>query len=82
VSLAILHGHVVDRPVRELTDADAHRVTVALAAVGIHVAPVVDVYRIVHLWAQQPTCTADEVRALVAFSDVTDCRLAWHGAVA
>lgn len=82
MSLAIIAGHVVERPNRELTDADAHRITVALAAQGIHIAPVVDVYRTVHLWAQQPVSTTDEVRALKAYADVTDSRLAWHEAVA
>jgi hypothetical protein len=80
VSLAIIAGHVVERPSRELTDADAHRITTALAAQGIHIAPVVDVYRTVHLWAQQPVSTTDEVRALRAYSDVTDSRLALHEA--
>jgi hypothetical protein len=81
VTLAILNGHVVERPVRELTDTDAHLVTATLAAQGIHIEPVVDVWHVVHLWATRPVTTEQEVRAIRAFRDVTDCRLAWHGAV-
>lgn len=82
MTLAILNGHVVDRPVRELTDRDAHLVTATLAAQGIHVEPVVDVWHVVHLWAAAPVTTEQEVRALYAFHEVTDCRLAFHQAVA
>lgn len=84
MSLAIIAGHVVERANRELTDADAHHVTVALAAQGIHIAPVVDVYHTVHLWAQQPVTTRQEVRVIAAFRARTDSRLSFHahGAVA
>lgn len=81
MTLTIVRGHVVERPARELTTADANHVTAALAEQGIHVEPVVDVFRVVHLWAEEPVSTEQEVRALYAFSAVTDCRLAWHGAV-
>lgn len=81
MTIEIICGHVVDRPARELTTADANRVTAALAADGILVRPVLDVFRVVHLWAADPITTAQEVAALAAFSAVTDCRLAWHGAV-
>jgi hypothetical protein len=57
-----------------------HRTTVALAEQGIWIAPTVDVFRVVHLWAQQETTTRQEVAALTAFRAVTDCRLAWHKA--
>jgi hypothetical protein len=72
-------GHVVDVAAHELTDTEAARIAAALADQGIHVAPAVDVFHVVHLWAQQPTSTAQEVAALAAFARVTDCRLAWHG---
>lgn len=77
--IAILGGHVIDQPVRELTDTDAHLVTATLAAAGIRVEPVL-CDQVVHLWAKRPTTTEQEVRALAAFREVTDCRLAWHGA--
>lgn len=82
MTLAILNGHVVETHVRELTDHDAHLVTATLAAQGIHVEPVVDVFHVVHLWAKSPTTTAQKVCAIAAFRDVTDCRLACHWAVA
>lgn len=74
----IRDGHAVDIPARELTDADAHAVTVALAAEGIRVEPVVDPAHVVHLWAKTPVTTSQEVHVLAAFKAVTDCRLAFH----
>jgi hypothetical protein len=82
VITAIVDGHVVETPARELTDDDAHRVTRALARQGIRVEPVVSVWGVLHLWALQPCTVEQEVRALYAFREVTDCRLAWHEAVA
>jgi hypothetical protein len=78
----IRDGHVVDRIAREITDAEAHRITIALAAQGIRVEPVVDAHHVLNLWAKTPCTTAQEVVALAAFKAVTDARLAWHGAVA
>lgn len=78
----ILNGRVVDVIRRELDDNEQQRITIALAAQGIRVAPVVDVFHVLHLWALEPCDTRQEVRALAAFRERTDCRLAWHGAVA
>jgi hypothetical protein len=75
-------GHVVERVAHQITDTELHRITVGLAERGIRIAPSVDVYRVVHLWAQQPTTTVQEVRAIAAFRTVTDARLAWHPAEA
>ncbi len=77
--IAIVDGHVVERPARELSDRDAHMVTAALAAAGIRVEPVLCDH-VVHLWAKRPCSVEQEVRALAMFFAVTDCRLAWHGA--
>jgi hypothetical protein len=76
----VKHGRVIERPAKELTDEAANRVTAALAMQGILVRPVVDVFHTVHLWAAEPFSTAQEVAALAAFLDVTDCRLAFHQA--
>jgi hypothetical protein len=73
-------GHVVDVIAHELTDRETAELTAALAAAGIRVAPVTDIYHVLHLWALQPTTTAQEVAVLAAFGKVTDCRLAWHKA--
>lgn len=75
-------GRVVGIVVRELDDDQAHRITTALAAEGIRVEPVVDIDHVLHLWALGPVSTEQEVRALNAYAAETDCRLAWHGAVA
>jgi hypothetical protein len=71
-----------ETPGRELTDEVANRVTAALAKQGIVVRPVVDIFHTVHLWAAEPLPTRQEVRAVAAFHRVTDCRLAFHQAVA
>lgn len=78
----ISNGHAVDRIAHEITDAEAHRVTLALAAQGIRVRPATDVDRVLHLWALAPVSTKQEVKAIAAFRLVTDSRLAWHEAVA
>lgn len=78
----IRDGHCVDVIRRELGDTEQHRIAADLAVQGIRVEPVVDVYHVLHLWALEPVTTADEVRALRAFKDRTDCRVDWHGAVA
>jgi hypothetical protein len=82
VTLAILNGHVVERPVRELSDTDAHHVRAQLAATGVQVVVGMDLDHVVHIFAIEPVSTEQEVRALAAFMRRTDCRLAWHGAVA
>lgn len=71
-------GRLVERVAHQITDAEQAAVTKALAAQDIHIALVVDVYQAVHLWAQQPTTTIQEVRALAAAAAVTDARLIWH----
>lgn len=76
----IVAGHVVDRIAHELTDAETLRITTALAVQGIRVEPVVDVYHVLHLWALAPVTTRQEVRAIGAYRQVTDCRIAWHAA--
>jgi hypothetical protein len=82
VRAAIVDGRVVEHPTRELTDRAARRVTKALRRQGIRVEPVTDIFGVVHLWATVPTTTRQEVKALYAFREVTDCRLAWHEAEA
>lgn len=74
----IRNDHVVDVIRRELDDTEQHRIAAQLAEQGIRVEPVIDVYHVLHLWALEPTTTADEVRALRAFKDRTDCRVDWH----
>lgn len=78
----IRNGHAVDVLRRELDDNEQQRIAIALAEQGIRVAPVVDVFHVLHLWALAPVTTAQEVTALAAFHAKTDARLAWHGAVA
>jgi hypothetical protein len=80
VITTIVRGHVVERPGREISDTQAISVAAGLLAAGIHVVPVVDVFHTLHLWAQQPTTTPQEVAALRAFHAVTDVRMAWHPA--
>jgi alpha-D-ribose 1-methylphosphonate 5-triphosphate synthase subunit PhnL len=77
---AMINGRWVDVPHCQPTDTQLHRITVGLAEQGIRVAPSIDVFHVVHLWAQQETTTREEVAALAAFHAVTDCRLAWHEA--
>lgn len=71
-------GRAVDHVTRELTDTELHQVTATLATHGLRVEPVLDVLGVVHLWAQHPTTTLQEVRVLAAFTAVTDARIAWH----
>jgi hypothetical protein len=78
----IRDGHVVDHIAHELTDREATRISRTLARDGIRVEPVADPFGVLHLWALAPTSTLQEVTALAAFAAETDCRLAWHGAVA
>lgn len=78
----ILHGRAVDVIRCELDDQEQHRITAALAEQGIRVAPCIDVFHVLHLWALCPLTTEQEVRALAAFHAATDCRLAFHQAVA
>ena len=78
----IRNGHAVDVLRRELDDNEQQRIAVALATQGIRVAPVVDVFHVLHLWALEPCDVEQEVRALRAFALAIDARLAWHGAVA
>lgn len=73
-------GRVVEQVTHELTDTDQTQVTAALAAHGIRVEPVVDVFHVLHLWALAPVTTRQEVEALRAFRAVTDARLIWHPA--
>lgn len=76
----IRDGRPVDRIAHEITDAEAHRVTVDLAAQGIRVEPVVDADHVLHLWAKELMSTAQEVCALQAYLQHHDGRAAWHGA--
>lgn len=80
--VAIRNGHAVDVLRRELDDNEQQRIAIALAEQGIRVAPVVDVFHVLHLWALEPVTTAQEVTALTAFHAETDARLAWHGVTA
>jgi hypothetical protein len=82
VKTAIVHGHVVDTPARQLSDDDSNSITAALAEQGIRVAPSMDAFLVVHLWALTELTTAQEVAALAMFAAATDCRLAWHRMVA
>jgi hypothetical protein len=79
---AIIDGHVVETPARELSDTDAHRITAGLAEQGIRVEPVLDVFHLLHIWALADMSTREEITAIGAFRDATDCRLVWHKAVA
>lgn len=81
MTIAIRDGHVVDTPARELTDVDAYQVRGQLAAQGIRVVLGTDIDHVVHIYALDPTSTAQEVRAIAAFRERTDCRLAFHEAV-
>ncbi|MEU7904151.1 hypothetical protein [Actinoplanes sp. NPDC049118] len=76
----IIDGHVVDVIHRELSDFEQIDIAATLLEQGVHVVPVLDVYRVLHLWAQTPVTTEQEVRALAAFAERTDCRIAWHEA--
>jgi hypothetical protein len=78
----IRHGHVVDIIRRELDDHELADIAAVLAQQGIRVAPVVDVYHTLHLWALAPMTTRQEVRAVAAYRNETDCRIDWHGAEA
>ncbi len=78
----IVAGHVIDLPAREISDMQAVDIAAGLLAHGIHVIPVVDVFRTLHLWAVGSLSTEAEVAALRAFTAVTDCRIAWHEAEA
>jgi hypothetical protein len=63
-----------------LTPAVASLLAKQLAGEGIDL--LVETGPVVHLTALLPVTTWQEVHALRAFSDVTDARLIWHGAVA
>ena len=71
-------GRTIDVVTHELTDAEAARITATLAELGIAVAPVIDIYHVLHLWAQQPLSTRQEVTLLRAFWAETDARLVLH----
>jgi hypothetical protein len=73
-------GHVTERVARELTPVKQILVTAMLAAHGIHVEAVIDVFNVLHVWALRPATTRQEVEALAAFRAVTDARLVWHPA--
>lgn len=76
---AIVNGRPVDRIAHEITDAEAHQVTTALAAQGIRVEPVIGVDHTLNLWAKTALTTAQEVTAIAAFKALTDARVDWHG---
>lgn len=76
------NGTVVGRIAHELTDVEAYTVRGQLAAEGIRVVLAADIDRVLHIYALLPVTTRQEVRALSAFAEVTDARLAWHEAVA
>lgn len=78
----IRDGRAVDVVRHELTDVEAYRVRGQLAAAGIRVVLGKDVDRVLHIYALTELTTEQEVRALAAFRALTDCRMAWHGAVA
>lgn len=78
----ILDGHVVDVACRELDDTEQAEIAAALTWLGIEVAPVVDVFHTLHLWALAPTTTAQEVLAVASYRRCTDCRIDFHAAVA
>lgn len=67
---------------RELTDHELIGIAMGLAAQDIWVSPTVDVFHTLHLWALEPYSTEQEVKALRAFAEHTDCRIDWHGKVA
>lgn len=77
----IRNGHCVDVIRCELDDGEQHRIAAALAEQGIRVEPVVDVFHTLHLWALQPVTTRQEVRAVAAYRNATDCRIDFHQAV-
>jgi len=81
MTTVIIDGHAVDRVTRELTDDRARTVTAVLRTFGLQITLETDVFGVVHLWAQQPTDRAAEVRVIAAFKAVTDSPLAWHEAV-
>lgn len=72
----------VGRIARPLDGIAAFCLVSALADQGVPLRVVEDGRKIVHLHALAPTTTADEVRAIRAFSSITDARIAWHEAVA
>jgi hypothetical protein len=80
-----VHGFGRSRTVgviaRPIDGIQVFLLTMALADEGIRVRVHAD-HRVVHLHAIAPTTTEQEVRALRAFSEITDQRIAWHGAVA
>lgn len=80
VIIAIRDGHVVERPARPLGPRTASVVAERLAADGIDL--LVETGPIVHVTALTPVTTEQEVAALAAFLDVTDSRVAFHGAEA
>jgi Fe2+ or Zn2+ uptake regulation protein len=71
-------GHVHDVIAHEPTDAELADITAGLAAQGVHIAPVVDVYRVLHLWPEGELPTVLANRAVRAFLAVTDCRVEYH----
>jgi len=74
----ILEGRRVDIVKHELDDDELHKLTVALAEQGIHVEPVVDALHTLHLNPKAPMTTEQEVAALRAFAECTDCRIDYH----
>lgn len=81
ITRVLANGRTVDRIAHTITDAEAHQVTVDLAAQGIRVEPVVDADHVLNLWAKTPMSTAQEVCALQAYLQHHDGRAAWHKAV-
>lgn len=74
----IRKGHCVDVIRRELDDTEQHAIAAELAAQGIRVEPVIDVYHVLHLWPAAPLSTVAADTAIRAFADATDCRIHFH----
>lgn len=83
MKIAIIEpGRTFEIPQREISDAEQQHIARQLAAQGIHVSPVEDIFHVLHLWFTEPCTTRQEVRTVAAFRAATDCRLACHKAVA
>lgn len=74
-------GRTQEIVARELTHREQSRITRQLAGQGIQVEPAIDVFHVLHLWAKTPMGTRQEVRAICAFREATDARIAFHEAV-
>ncbi len=79
-----VHGfgryRTITRVVRPLSPAAASAIAQQLAGEGIDV--LIEAGPIVHVIAQLPVTTWQEVHALGAVFERTDARVVWHGAVA